>query len=181
MNAGSPDRKTREDCIRLLVRTLHHDVVENIQRTIAKAEGTAPETRHLPELMAGRDWLFGEYDYYVDTSHLISVVKFSLDLQDLESLRLAEELTEYGARLRGGYEERAEPPFVQRCRPPLGGGKTISRQCRQRNSSVRDWNWRRRRSEPRKVRDNVFSCACPGETACAEKERQTSMPSCVSA
>src|SRR5229473_6347137 len=75
-----PDRKTREDCIRLLVRTLHHDVVENLKRTISKNEETAPESNRVPELIAGRDWLFGEYDYYVDTSHLLSILRFSLDV-----------------------------------------------------------------------------------------------------
>jgi len=106
-----PDRKTREDCIRLLVRTLHHDVVENIKRTIAKAEGAAPETRNVPELVAGRDWLFGEYDYYVDTSHLVSVLRFSLDLTDCETLGLAVELAEYGKHLSTMFQFRGDPPF----------------------------------------------------------------------
>jgi hypothetical protein len=106
-----PDRKTREDCIRLLIRTLHHDVVESIQRTIAKAEGAAPETRNLPELMAGRDWLFGEYDYYVDTSHLVSILRFSLDVTDRETLALALELAEYGKHLSPMFHFRGDPPF----------------------------------------------------------------------
>ncbi len=106
-----PDRKTRDDCIRLLVRTLHHDVVENMKRAIAKADGAAPETSRLPELMAGRAWLFGEYDYYVDTSHLLSILRFSLDLVDRETLALAIELAEYGKRLSSMFHFRGEPPF----------------------------------------------------------------------
>jgi hypothetical protein len=55
--------------------------------------------------------MFPEGATYVDTSHLISVIRFSLDLEDPETLALAEELTDYGARLKGAYSERSEPPF----------------------------------------------------------------------
>ena len=106
-----PDRKTREDCIRLLVRTLHHDVLENLKRTIAKAEETAPETKRIPELIAGRDWLFGEYDYYVDTSHLVSILRFSLDVTDRDTLALAIELAEYGKHLSSMFAFKSDPPF----------------------------------------------------------------------
>jgi hypothetical protein len=106
-----PDRKTRDDCIRLLVRTLHHDIVENMKRAILKAEGAAPETQSVPELVAGRAWLFGEYAYYVDTSHLISILRFSLDLEDRTTLALAVELTEYGKRLSSMFHFRGDPPF----------------------------------------------------------------------
>ncbi|MBZ5594980.1 MAG: hypothetical protein LAP39_22285 [Acidobacteriia bacterium] len=111
-----PDRKTREDCIRLLVRTLHHELVESIQRTIARNEGHAPETRSVPDLIAGRDWLFGEYDYYVDTSHLASVLRFSLDATDRETLGLAVELAEYGKHLASTFQFHGDPPFEDGCK-----------------------------------------------------------------
>ena len=106
-----PDRKTREDCIRLLVRTLHKDVVDNLKRTITNTQGGAPETRNIPELIDGRDWLFGEYDYYVDTSHLVSILRFSLDLAERETLALAVELAEYGKHLSATFQFRGDPPF----------------------------------------------------------------------
>ena len=106
-----PDRKTREDCIRLLVRTLHQDVVDNLQRTITNTQGGAPGTLVIPELIDGRDWLFGEYDYYVDTSHLVSILRFSLDLADRETLALALELAEYGKHLSATFQFRGDPPF----------------------------------------------------------------------
>jgi hypothetical protein len=93
------------------VRTLQHDVVENMKRAIAKAEGAPPETSSVPELIAGRAWLFGEYDYYVDTSHLLSILRFGLDLADRETLALAVELTEYGKQLSAMFRFRGEPPF----------------------------------------------------------------------
>jgi hypothetical protein len=106
-----PDPQTRDDCVRLLVRTLHHDLSENLKRAIAKSEGSTPESCRVSELVAGRAWLFGEYDYYVDTSHLISILRFSLDLKDRESLALAVELTEYGKQLSPMFHYRGEPPF----------------------------------------------------------------------
>jgi hypothetical protein len=106
-----PDPQTRGDCVRLLVRTLHRELVESLQRVIAKAEGAAPETGSVPELIAGRAWLFGEYDYYVDTSHLVSILGFSLEMATGETLALAVELAEYGGRLSPMFQYRGEPPF----------------------------------------------------------------------
>jgi hypothetical protein len=106
-----PDPQTRDDCIRLLVRTLHRELVEGLERAILKVEGAAPDARSVPELIAGRDWLFGEYDYYVDTSHLISILGFSLDLDDRATLVLAAELADYGKRLSKMFHYRGDPPF----------------------------------------------------------------------
>ncbi len=50
-------------------------------------------------------------DYYVDTSHVASVIRFALDLTDPDALRLAIELCEYGKHLSPKFQYRAEPPF----------------------------------------------------------------------
>jgi len=106
-----PDPKTREDCLLLVVRTLYRELVENLQRAIARREGQTPDTTHLPTLIAGRDWLFGDMDYYVDTSHLIAVIRFALDLHDAEGLRMALEMCDYGSHLSAQFKYRVEPPF----------------------------------------------------------------------
>ena len=106
-----PDRDTREECIVLLVRTLHRELVESLRRAITKQEGTAPVEQTVPELMAERDWLFGDLDYYVDTSHLVAVIRFALDLSDVEGLRLAIDLCEYGKHLSSKFKYKAEQPF----------------------------------------------------------------------
>jgi len=104
------DRETREECIILLVRTLHRELAESLRRAIAKRQGMAlPHS--VPELIAGRDWLFGDLDYYVDTSHLVAVIRFALDLADPQALRLAMELCEYGKHLSPQFKYRADPPF----------------------------------------------------------------------
>jgi hypothetical protein len=82
-----------------------------LQRAIARRDGQAPDTQHVPTLIAGRDWLFGDMDYYVDTSHLIAVIRFALDLHDADALRLALEMCDYGAHLSAQFKYRVEPPF----------------------------------------------------------------------
>jgi hypothetical protein len=106
-----PSREGRDESLRLLVRTLYAELVERLTRVITGVEEKAPATTRVAELIAGRDWLFEDGSYYVDTSHLISVVRFSLDLNDPESLAMAEEMTQYGALLKSPYQEQSDPPF----------------------------------------------------------------------
>ena len=106
-----PDRQSRDECLALLVRGLHGELVANLKRAIEQREGQAPDTLSVPALMAGREWLFGDLDYYVDTSHLIAVMRFSLDLTDPELLKLAIELCDYGAHLSPQFKYRVDPPF----------------------------------------------------------------------
>jgi hypothetical protein len=109
--AQYPDRQGREDCLRVLVRALHAELLENLRQAIARREGSAPEARSIPELVAGRDWLFGEFCYYLDTSHVASVVQFSAESEDPEILSLAYECAEYGSRLSQQFQCRGAPPF----------------------------------------------------------------------
>jgi hypothetical protein len=106
-----PARTGREECARLLVRTVHGEVVERMKRAIEEVEGQAPETTDISDLIAGRDWLFGEYSYYVDTSHLMSVIRYGAELEDPETLRLALQLTDYGRKLSPHFQYRGDPPF----------------------------------------------------------------------
>jgi hypothetical protein len=101
----------REDCIRLLVRSLHAELVDRLSSTIERQEGSKSHTGSVVELMGGRDWLFGEYDYYVDTSHLVSVVQYVVDITDTPTLGLVNELCEYGKRLSVNFQPRGDPPF----------------------------------------------------------------------
>jgi hypothetical protein len=107
----SPDIDRREECLILLVGTLHAELVANLKRAIEQREGQIPATNSIPKLIATRDWLFGEYDAYVDTSHVVNVVRFALDLQDPVPIRLALELCDYGAHLSPQFKMRGEPPF----------------------------------------------------------------------
>jgi hypothetical protein len=106
-----PDLEQREECLILLVRTLHAELVANLKSAIVQREGQAPGTNSILELMAARDWLFGEFDAYIDTSHVINVVRFAVDLLDQDGIRLALELCDYGAHLSAQFKMRGEPPF----------------------------------------------------------------------
>jgi hypothetical protein len=106
-----PGQDGREECLRLLVRTLHHDLAESLKRAVTRSEGQAPETSSISDLIPGRDWLFEDNNYYIDTSHVISIIQFSIESHDREILSLALELTDYGGHLAPMYQFRGNPPF----------------------------------------------------------------------
>jgi hypothetical protein len=106
-----PGREGRQESLALLVSTLYSDLAESLKRTIVHAEGSAPESASIRDLINGRDWLFGEYDYYVDSSHLVSILRFAIDLEDPELLQKAVEMAEYGRRLSPMFHFKGEPPF----------------------------------------------------------------------
>jgi hypothetical protein len=106
-----PGREGREDSVRLLVRKLHGDLVESLKHAIGTREEKPPDSRHIPSLVAGRDWLFDENNYHIDTSHLAAVIRFSSDVTDRETLAMSVELTEYGRRLSSLFQYKGHPPF----------------------------------------------------------------------
>ena len=104
-----PHVETRPACLALLVRTLHADLVAGLRRAVEKVEGAAPESFRVPDLL--REWMFGPYDYYVDVSHLGSIVRYSTESTDPTVLGLALELTDYGRRLSPELQYKGDPPF----------------------------------------------------------------------
>ena len=109
--SGYPGRRGREESLALLTRTLYRDLTASLTRTIAEVEGKAPEETGVSALISGRDWLFEGANYYVDTSHLASVIQFCGESQNVETLRLAIELCDYGAKLAPMFHWRGEAPF----------------------------------------------------------------------
>jgi hypothetical protein len=106
-----PDPKSRDQCALLLLRALHAELVDNLKHAISKTEGQQPDGSSVTELIRGRDWLFGDLDYYVDTAHLTAIIPLALDFTDPEALRLAIELCDYGAHLSAQFQYRSQPPF----------------------------------------------------------------------
>ena len=105
------DFDSRQQCLRLLVRTLYSQVAGAIKETIASVEGAAPPMDRLAELMAGRAWLFEGNSSYTDSTHLASVLRFTPELEDRETLRMALDLADYGQRLAEMFHFRGDPPF----------------------------------------------------------------------
>jgi hypothetical protein len=106
-----PGPAGREEALHLLVRTLYQELATGLRYAIERSEGQAPESNSVAELMAGRDWLFENNSYYVDSSHLISILRYSLDLADDGMLRKAIEMADYGRKLSPMFEFRVDPPF----------------------------------------------------------------------
>lgn len=96
----------------LLVDRIHADLVGNLQTDIARQEGSTPAEKTLRELVAERDWMFGEGSYHVDTTHLSSVVRMARLLDDPARLRLALDLTAYGRRLHRQFQYQGDEPFA---------------------------------------------------------------------
>ena len=104
----------RSACAALLVRTLHNDLLQSVQRDVKNRIPLAPPVRTLRELTAGRDWLFAENNYHIDVSHLHSTVRFARSLTPGQpELLLARDLAEYGAQLAPQFQYPGEPPFTE--------------------------------------------------------------------
>ncbi|MCC7086041.1 MAG: hypothetical protein IT427_13645 [Pirellulales bacterium] len=102
----------RQPAAALLVTHLHREITENVRRHIETEENRAADFAMLGEMIAGRDWLFGEFSYHIDATHLASVVRAARIIEEPEVLRLALELTEYGCRLHANFHFRGDEPFV---------------------------------------------------------------------
>lgn len=108
----------RQYCLRALVRALYAELRERLAAEIERHDGergfvsppNAPEST-IRQLIAGRDWLFGEDCYHIDLSHLSSVAQMSMHLTPCPEVEMARELCEYGQRLSGRFVNPGDPPF----------------------------------------------------------------------
>jgi hypothetical protein len=98
-------------CIKRLVRSLHADLTARLKAEIAHKQGFEPTGKSIPDLLAGRDWLFEDDCYHIDISHLSSVVQMSTQLETCDELKLARELCAYGKKLSPRFQFNADPPF----------------------------------------------------------------------
>lgn len=105
-------RPDQQAAAELLVRHVHQELQKSLVADISRQEGAEPRERTLRELVADRDWLFGEYSYHIDTTHLASTVRCSRIIDNQEVLALALDLTEYGRRLAQQFQYKGEEPFL---------------------------------------------------------------------
>ena len=101
----------RAHCVQRLVRSLHGQLIERLKNEVAHQQGFPPTATTIPDLIAGRDWLFGDDMYFTDTSHLSSIVQMSIELDSVAELKLARELCAYGMRLAPQLQYPGTPPF----------------------------------------------------------------------
>lgn len=107
---GRP-RADQQACAAALLNHLYRELVANVRADIARQEGSEPKEATLSELIADRDWMFGEMSYHTDTTHLAATVRFARVLEDRELIAKAYELTDYGKRLSSQFQFPGEPPF----------------------------------------------------------------------
>ena len=106
-----PGDDGREQSAGLLLDHLYGELAGNLRRAVEQVEGKPCGQATIGELIEGRPWLFEGGNYYLDSSHVSSVVQMSLDWHEPEMLRKVLELTEYGRRLHEMYQFKGEPPF----------------------------------------------------------------------
>jgi hypothetical protein len=111
MFGAYPQGDGRHDSIRLLVRSLHGQIAENLSRAIADVEGKPPQSQSVAALIEGRDWLFENNAQYVDSSHIAPVLDLSAELDDTVTLKLAVEIADYASRLGEMFQYSDDPPF----------------------------------------------------------------------
>jgi hypothetical protein len=113
------DVTVRQHCIGRLVFALSAELRDRLLGEIERHDGSLPPEASAPadepgvvrRLMVGRDWLFADDCYHIDTSHLSSVVQMSLHLTPGVEMDLARELCDYGARLSRKFTNPGDPPF----------------------------------------------------------------------
>jgi hypothetical protein len=105
--------EVRAYCARRLVEALHEQLRERLVAEVRQHDGAEPPAgATIPQMMAGRDWLFGEDAYLIDVSHLGAVVQAAVQLPPGDDgLHKAIELCDYGARLSSKMRFPGEPPF----------------------------------------------------------------------
>ena len=108
----APD--VRPYCVRRLVAALHEQLTERLRAEIERHDGKPVAATTIPDLIAGRRWLFGDDAYLIDLSHLGSVVQMSLHLPPGDpGIPQARELCAYGSKLSKKMQSPGEPPFEQ--------------------------------------------------------------------
>jgi hypothetical protein len=105
----SPD--VRDHCVKGLVRALYDQLKERLSGDLSARGVKVPADASVRELITGRDELFTDDAYHIDTSHLSSVVQFAMHLPACPEQALAAELCEYGAKLSPNLQGDTHPPF----------------------------------------------------------------------
>jgi len=101
----------KQHCIRALVRSLYVQLLERLKADVESRGGTVPVGASIGDIVRGHRELFEEGAYHIDTSHLSSVVQFSLELDACPERKMARELCAYGERLSESFKFASDPPF----------------------------------------------------------------------
>ena len=99
-------------CATALVRRLHADLTETLRAVIAQRGDTYPPGgTPIDELLMGREWLFADDAYHIDTSHLAATVRLARVVTERAVIDLAAQLANYGKHLPADMQYASDPPF----------------------------------------------------------------------
>jgi len=108
---GNGGEKDRPQCISVLARGIYSELVSSLDNAIEEHDGRKTGLTSVTGLIENRDWLFGEYSSYIDPSHVVSLLQYSPEVTDPETLRQFHDLCEYGKRLSANFQFPGRPPF----------------------------------------------------------------------
>ncbi len=106
-----PVDEGRADCAHLLARQVHSELLSNVKYAVKQREGAEPAGDDLAAVVRDREWLFEGNAYYLDTSHVSSLVQMAPSIERKETLELLLGMAEYGRRLGEMYQFPGNPPF----------------------------------------------------------------------
>ena len=106
-----PVEEGRAECAQLLVKNVYSELIANVNYAVEQKEGTAAGEDDLAGIVSDREWLFEGNAYYLDTSHVSSLVQMAPSIESEDTLELLYGLTEYGKRLGEMYQFPGNPPF----------------------------------------------------------------------
>lgn len=104
-----PSLDGRDAAGAMLIRTIYDELRANILSALEREDHSAS----LLELVEAHEDLFEGNASYIDVSHVISVLRYAIDLEEPQILRMAYELTEYGRRLGEMYQFKGQFPFEE--------------------------------------------------------------------
>lgn len=106
-----PVEEGRADCAELLAENVHSELLANVKYAVEQKEGQAPEGDDLGAIVEERGWLFEGNAYYLDTSHVSSLVQMAPAIDRERTLELLLGMARYGSQLSEMYQFPGNPPF----------------------------------------------------------------------
>jgi len=110
-------RTDQQAAVGTLVEHVHTELLSSLKADIIRRENcdaTSPvhSATSLEGLLSTRPALLRDGTYHLDTTHLASTVRFARILDNVNHLRLAVDLAQYGRQLHSQYQYPSEEPFA---------------------------------------------------------------------
>jgi len=107
-------RGDQQAAVGALVEHVHSELLQNLIADLRRRnpKSSAAEPGRIVDWLELQPGLLRDGTYHLDTTHLASTVRFARVLDNLDTLRLAVDLAEYGRQLHAQYQYESEEPFA---------------------------------------------------------------------